>query len=445
MNTEHGPTGAARRVPAGAPRALVACALALLAAGCVVKETRPQPKLVAVQATREIPADQLLDVGVRLFDPGVPKEIEEHPEKGEKERIYPDIRKAEARYLPTLLRATLETTGQWGVVRVVPPKTLLDVDVDGRIVESTGYRLVLDISVGDATGRHWFSKRYSHEADTSTYREGATRERDAFQNVYVEIANDMLAFREQLAASDLAAIPRLSRLRFGDDLAPAAFHDYLARNRPREGQPEYRIVRLPADDDPVVVRVDRIRQRDQAMVDTVSDHYAAFAERLADPYTGWRRSTYDEIEAEDTANREALTRKLIGAGAIVAGIAMPNLCGNNPTYGSYVCNSGESLARAAAVGGGVMAVISGFEKGKQAQIHTEAIKEITGSFQTTAAPMVVDVEGRTLKLTGSAEAQYAEWRQLLRDLYQEETGVTADPASPDRGTPPAAPPPKDPT
>lgn len=438
--------------PLAAALRLAPALLLLLTGGCMVSETRPQPKMTAVQATREIPADQLLDVGVRLFDPGVPKEVEEHPEKGEKQRINPDIRKAEARYLPTLLRATLEGTGEWGAVRVVPPKTLMDVDVDGTIVESTGFSLSLDITVADSTGRHWFTKRYTREADTSAYREGTGKGRDPFQNIYVEIANDMLAYREKLAVADLVAIPRTTRLRFGDDLAPAAFHDYLAKDKPHEGKPEYRVVRLPADDDPIVERVDRIRQRDGAMVDTVSDHYGVFAEKLADPYTGWRRSTYDEIEAEQKANREATTRKLLGVGAILAGIAMPNLCGSSPTYGNYVCNSGETLARAAAVTGGVMAVISGFEKGKQAQIHTDAIKEITGSFQSEAAPAVVDVEGRTLKLTGSAEAQFAEWRRLLHDLYQEETGIVADPpapggraSAPDAASAVVAPPPKDPT
>src|SRR5260221_7293912 len=34
-----------------------------------------------------------------------------------------------------------------------------------------------------------------------------------------------------------------------------------------------------------------------------------------------------------------------------------------------------------------------------------------------------DVEGRTLKLTGTAEEQYREWRKMLRDLYLEENGT----------------------
>ena len=35
----------------------------------------------------------------------------------------------------------------------------------------------------------------------------------------------------------------------------------------------------------------------------------------------------------------------------------------------------------------------------------------------------MDVEGRTLRLTGTAEEQYAEWRRLLHELYKEETGL----------------------
>ena len=404
-------------------RALLAIGCLLLAAGCVVKETRPMPKLVAAQATTEIPAEQLLDVGIHLFDTGLPKEVEDHPEEAQKKGIYPDIRKAEARYIPNLLRTTLEGTGQWGAVRVVPASaSVMDVMVEGRIVESSGYRLALEVTVSDATGRRWFSKHYAQEADTSSYREGPGRARDPFQNIYAQIADDMLQFRKQLASANLSAIPRVAQLRFGKDLVPVAYGDYLAQAKPRDGQSEYRVVRLPADGDPVVERVERIRERDARMIDTVSDYYASFSEKMAEPYAGWRRSTYDEIESEDKLKRQAATRKVLGAVAVIAGILAPSTC----SRGSYNCQRVEGAVRAGAIAGGVMAVMSGMQKGKEAQMHTDTLKEITSSFQTEAAPMVVDVEGRTLRLTGSAEAQYAEWRRLLHDLYQEETGIAAD-------------------
>ena len=42
------------------------CAVALLAtlSGCMVNETKPLPKINPVQATVQIPADELLDVGI---------------------------------------------------------------------------------------------------------------------------------------------------------------------------------------------------------------------------------------------------------------------------------------------------------------------------------------------------------------------------------------------
>jgi hypothetical protein len=66
-------------------------------------------------------------------------------------------------------------------------------------------------------------------------------------------------------------------------------------------------------------------------------------------------------------------------------------------------------------------------------VHADALKELTQSFQSEVAPQVVEVEGHTLRLTGTAEDQYREWRKMLKQLYLEETGTAAAP-------PPAAPP-----
>jgi hypothetical protein len=52
----------------------------------------------------------------------------------------------------------------------------------------------------------------------------------------------------------------------------------------------------------------------------------------------------------------------------------------------------------------------------------EAIKELSESFGSEAAPMVIDVEGQTRRLTGTAAAQYESWRRLLREIYEAETG-----------------------
>jgi len=56
----------------------------------------------------------------------------------------------------------------------------------------------------------------------------------------------------------------------------------------------------------------------------------------------------------------------------------------------------------------------------------------------------VEVEGRALKLTGTAEQQYAEWRALLDELFEaDNAGLAAPPsARPSPATAPQAPAPK---
>src|SRR4029434_4119167 len=79
-------------------------ALLLLTAlsGCVVEETRPLPKVHAVQAKEEIPTGELLDVGVRIFDPGIPAEVENDEQAQQKAGIYPDVRRPAPRCMGIL-------------------------------------------------------------------------------------------------------------------------------------------------------------------------------------------------------------------------------------------------------------------------------------------------------------------------------------------------------
>ena len=53
-------------------------------------------------------------------------------------------------------------------------------------------------------------------------------------------------------------------LRFASEFAPAAFESYLVKD---EKTGLYRAARLPAANDPVLNRVEAIRERDDSMVD----------------------------------------------------------------------------------------------------------------------------------------------------------------------------------
>jgi hypothetical protein len=387
---------------------LVLSAAALSSAGCVTHETRPQTRVKAIQAATEIPEAQLLDVGVRLFDENVP----EDEKVMEELQIFPEVRKAEARYLPMQLRNTLEGTGQWGQVRVMPSDAeALDVYVSGKILESSGQVLRAEIAVTDASGRLWFRREYQQLADTRSYKDQTGRPRDPFQNLYNTLANDMLTYRQQLAAADLENVRRISELRFASDLAPYAFRDYLSEDKKGVKQ----LTRLPAEDDPMLERMDRIRERDYALLDTINEHYSLFADNMSEPYTNWRRYSYSELEAEDEARRASITRKLLGAAAIVGGLVVGS---ESNTYAGRAAATG-------AIFGGAYAVKSGFDKGAEVKMHSDSLKQLGESFQSEVQPLVIEVEGRTLQLKGTAEEQYQEWRRLLKELYENETGLQA--------------------
>lgn len=397
-------------------RAALLLPLAAALAACVTNETRPLAKVNPIQATTQIPEAELLDVGVRVFDTNIPASIKDDEEALAKKRIFPEVRSAEAGYMPGLLRATLESSGQWGAVRVVPEKAVVDVLVDGTIVSSTGAGLVLRINVADSTGRVWIKdKEYSGEADLGSYKtEAALRARDPFQNVYSAIANDMLAARQALAANDRRDIRRVTGLRFANDFAPEAVKGYLAT----DGRGVTSVARLPADGDPVMARISRIRERDLAVVDTVDSYYANFSDKVEDSYGNFRRVSQQEIEKEDRARASARTRTLLGAAAVLGSILVADQCGPN----DYTCRNVQSAARTAGAVGGVAGIMSGIKKYSEAKVHAEALKELADTFRAEVTPQVVEVEGRTLKLTGTAEEQYREWRELLQQIYIEETG-----------------------
>jgi hypothetical protein len=398
--------------------------LASALGGCVVSETRPQAKVDAQQAVQEIPSEQRIDIAVRNFDPGIPEALAADEEALAKKRIYPDLRKAEGRYFAVMLRNTLESSAQWGAVRVAPETAqFVDLAVTGRIIESTGKKLELEITARDATGRVWIdARRYEGLADLGSYKtDAALRARDPFQNVYSNIANDLVAARAKIDEAALREVRQVTDLAFGADLAPEALSGYLRQDT--SVKPALtRVVRLPAENDPVAQRVQRIRERDTAVIDTLDGYSTGFYEQMQQTYGEFRRTSYEEVEKADQALASARTRTILGAVAVAASILAPSSCSGNTS-----CNL-ESAARYAGSAGGIAAFVSGLRKYADAKTHAQAFAELATSFQSDVSEQVVEVEGRSLKLTGTAEEQYREWRQMLREYQAEE-------ASPKNGGP----------
>jgi hypothetical protein len=377
------------------------------------KEDDGRPRVEAIQAKGEVPDERLLDIGIGVFDAAVD---EDEAEKLAAKGLSADLRKAEGRFVAVHLKKTMEGTGNWGAVRVLPgPGEGTDVFVSGKIVRSTGKQLSLDVEAADATGRRWLKRRYTGEADVRAYRPDRVGRQEPFQDLYNRIANDLLAERDDLRTAEVVTVRRVATLRFASELAPEAFTPFLKPARAGH----YSLLRLPAEGDPMVRRVAEIRDRDQMLVDTLNDYYESFYERMGAPYANWRQYSYDEQVALDKINRGSTLKKILGAAAMLGGIV---LSGSD--------SQGGRAAGDVALLGGYAVLQAGMQQAQEKALHEAALKELAVSVDGDVAPLLVEVEGHQLRLTGSAEKQFTEWRELLHRVFTVETGVPDDPNAP---------------
>jgi hypothetical protein len=75
------------------------------------------------------------------------------------------------------------------------------------------------------------------------------------------------------------------------------------------------------------------------------------------------------------------------------------------------------------MGAGVAKIFEADKIKEEAEINKAALEELGVSFAAEVEPTVLKVEGETIELTGSAEAKYEQWREVLGKLYQVETGT----------------------
>lgn len=345
--------------------------------------------------TEQLQESNLLDVGILLFDKG---EITE--KQIEKEGANEDIRKAESRFMAYHLKETMQSSNGWGAIRVLPEKSYIaDVVVAGTILTSNGEEMVLKINVSDSTGKEWYEKTYKTYADDESYR-FTKPGRDVYQYVYNRIANDIRKHRKTLASENLVKVRNTSEIRYAAGISPDPFSSYIDTDASGLST----VTRLPANDDPMLDRVRKVRDREFLFIDTINEHYSNFYGDMWEPYENWRKYYMIEADQRRAVERRAKQTKFIAALIMVAGIMRgPGLF----TTGALLYKNGMDIS-------------------EEAEIHNEAIRELGDSLQAEVSPMVIEIEGRTVELTGSIEEQYQKWRELLREIYFNETGFAFD-------------------
>jgi hypothetical protein len=383
------------------PLLVVAVVVNLLLAGCAVHIPESSPYTGLALADTPLEEALLLDVGIGLFgfDPPV-------LDSGRPDLQLNDILTAEARYMPVMLRHTLAQMETWGEIYVMPALgSDHDVQVEARIVDANSHTLELVVTVRDATGAQWFERVYTEHVGDNVYSDQSIGVDDPFQGIYNRIANDMLAhvqtsFDERM----LTTIRHTAELQFGNEFAPQLYGQYL-----QTGASIVQVLRMPPPNDPTVLHLRDIRQRDRAFQGLLQEHYVGFATRVADNYYEYRRQSFRELRDLQRKQRRARGDVIDGALWLGAAAAIGNIDGAL----SVATSAGAAVVGAVKVGRGILAYPD----------RSFFIDEIVESFATDVVTQTVELDEDVMILSGSAEEVYSEWKDILRARFDEERGL----------------------
>lgn len=321
--------------------------------------------------------------------------------------------------MPQLLAEAMQQSGAWGAVRVLPDNDrITDLRIDGEILYSDGERVELAILAIDSQGNTWLDNTYSARTSRYAYRSATRRQYDPFQALYHRIANDLLQKQAGMSSRNLQVIRTITELRFAREFASGSFEGYLEQTR----NGKYRIARLPAEGDPMLERVRTIRKRDHLFVDTLQTYYRDFSGAMYEPYQEWRKMSYEEAVALQELQAQSRRQLIAGGAAILAGIAAS---GSND-------RSMRTAGFVSMMGGGSL-LKSGLETRNEARMHTQALEELGLSLEAEITPRVIELDDRSVMLSGNVEDQYNQWRDILEEIYRTEMGAM-DAAAADNST-----------
>jgi hypothetical protein len=264
-------------------------------------------------------------------------------------------------------------------------------------------------------------QNYRQVVGKYTYDRRIKIQSDPFQNVFTSIANDVLTALERMGNQEALRLRQISELRFAREFAPDAFAEHIDQDK--GGM--LTIERLPEQDDSILVRVHMIRERDHLYVDTMQDYYDVFSQQMHLPYQEFRRASYDSVVKARQLNKQGTRRIIAGIGAIVAGIY-----GRHSADSWYQRDAGIAVA---ASGGYILK--QGLDKKQEAAQQTERLAEMGASLEAVIAPQVIALEDRSVTLTGTVDAQYEQWRELLQQIYQQERGTPSGTSAQPSGQP----------
>ena len=359
-----------------------------------------EEKKVVEESTSTAPK---LDVIIPVFDSGLSENEANYEEDG----IWPELRRAEALRFAYKLKQALDNSQQFGAVRVTPDATASgDLYLLGKIDESDGQEMSFELNVVDISGEEWLSDTFSHEVQESFYRNNRNRGKDAYNPAFKEAADEIIDALKQYDASELDNLKYITNLRFGASFNDEAFIEYMNV----DGN-EIELISKPSDSDPLLQRVMAIRVREQLFVDNLQQNYVSFSQNMNASYLAWQEASYTEIQMHQQARKQGIYKAIGGVLLIALAIAAGVSSDSNIAL--------DTAAVAGSVAGAIL-ISKGFKSIEEAELHQDAINELSESINFELEPQVISFQEQSVQLTGNIQQQFTQWRAFLKRIYEQE-------------------------
>ncbi len=254
----------------------------------------------------------------------------------------------------------------------------------GTIVRSNGEWLDLRIRAVDATKNVWFDKIFTSQASAESDTRQGDEGTPEFKAISTENATELAALLERMGDAAVSNIKGTSLIRYASELAPTTFSEYIEQT----DDGTLRLLRLPARNDPMLIRIETIRNTEFVITDAVDAKYREFKADLARTYRVWREYR------RKVGDYEASNIRFAAAKA------------DDVERGSW-----ESIKHQ-------------YDAYKYDRITAQERDRLAVAFNNEVEHTVEAMEIRVAELDDWVEKGSLEWHSLLEELYELETEMT---------------------
>jgi hypothetical protein len=364
----------------------------------------------AMNRTYNYASNVYLDVAIPVFESGLagPYEYDLQEEQRE-EGIWPQVRRLEANRFSLDTKKALEKTRAFGSVNVTPNAQVdTDLYVLGKIISSNTEIVEINVKVMDAKNQTWGERQFEFRVGPFFHKDPLNKGKNPYEPVFASVASWVYDLLIKRSDDEKREIENVSNLRYAKNYSPQVFSQYLEAK-----SNVWRLTGMPAESDRTYKRVSAIKAKDDQFIDVLQTNYETFYQTSDEAYSTYHKETYALAKRKREAKSERTKKQLLTAGLAVLAVVAKN----------QDSNLGDATSVVAAIG-----AASNLKDAIDANAELHDVRDILdesgSSLQLKVSPQVVEFENEKIELAGTAQEQYQQLRQRLKQIYDLEKTPT---------------------